>query len=158
MIPAPRHDRSRNEHPHGVQELFGIRGLRCTRQRKAVFEALRSTTAHPTADELHRMVASHLEGMSLATVYNTLEALCAAGLAQKLPGSGPHGNGSARYDATVDNHLHLRDSRTGTLADVPPHLSRALLEQLPRPLLAEIETRLGFRIRQVQIELVGEKA
>jgi Fe2+ or Zn2+ uptake regulation protein len=151
------HDRRRREEPD-VHELFNSKGLRCTRQRKAVFEALRSTPAHPTADELYRMVGDRIDGMSLATVYNTLEALCAAGLAQKLPGHGPHGNGSARFDATVDNHLHLRDARTGNVADVPHHLSRALLDHLPRPLLNEIEARLGFKIRQVQIELVGDKA
>ncbi len=141
-----------------LQDLFNSHGLRCTRQRKAVFEALRGTTSHPTADELYRMVGDRIEGLSLATVYNTLEALCGAGLAQKLPGHGAHGNGSARFDATVDNHLHLRDTRTGAVADVPSNLSRALLDHLPRQLLNEIESRLGFKIQQVQIELVGEKA
>ena len=148
---------SRTHQPDTIHELFNSHGLRCTRQRKAVYEALRATTAHPTADEIFRSVSSSVDGMSLATVYNTLEALCACGLAQKIAGSGQHGNGSARFDATVDDHLHLRDTRTGTVADVPENLSRQLMDQLPRKLLDQIESRLGFRIRHVQIELVGEK-
>lgn len=151
------HGRDRRDR-HDLNELFNARGLRCTRQRRAVYEALRSTTAHPTAEELYHLVGDRVNGLSLATVYNTLEALCSVGLAQKLPSHGPHGNGSARFDATVEDHLHLRDARTGQVADVPAHLSRALLDRLPRKVLDEIESRLGFRIKQVQIELIGETA
>lgn len=165
MIASHTHVHETRPHPHphrhdheSVHDLFAARGLRSTRQRKAVFEALRSTTAHPTADDLFRMVSGRVNGLSLATVYNTLEALCNAGLAQKLPGNGTGGNGSARYDATVEDHLHLRDTRTGTVADVPHHLSKALLDRIPRDLLTDIEARLGFRIQHVQIELIGEKA
>ena len=42
--------------------------------------------------------------LSLATIYNTLEAFCQAGLAQRLPTP----NGCCRYDATLENHLHVR--------------------------------------------------
>lgn len=141
-------------------ELFAARGLRCTRQRRAIYDALAASREHPTADELFRMVcprgncSDSGDGLSLATVYNTLEAFCQAGLAHKLPGAGE--NGSARYDAVRGNHLHLRCQDSGALADVPDELSAKILDRLPADLLAELERHLGFKIDQVQVELVGK--
>jgi len=157
-----------------THDVFNAAGLRCTRQRKAIYHALQSVTCHPTADELYHLVLDqsaepnghshgHADdrgccddegGLSLATVYNTLEALCKAGLVRKLPGAGS--NGSARYDGTRDDHLHLRDAATGSVADAPGDVSRAVLNHLPQSVLKEIEQRLGFRVREVQVELVGE--
>ena len=71
-----------------LQQLFAQHNLRCTRQRRALYEALSSTSRHPTADELFQQLAHTQTDISLATVYNTLEAFCEVGLAQKLPGNG----------------------------------------------------------------------
>jgi len=137
-----------------VLTLFAQHHLRFTRQRYAVYTALASDTSHPTADQLFQMLSNRDAGISLATVYNTLEALVKAGLAQKLAGGGT----SARYDATVDDHLHLRDRATGSLVDVPTNLGKRLLDNLPAHILHEIESELGFSINRVRIELVGEYA
>ena len=139
-----------------ARQLFAEHGLRCTKQRLHLYEALARNREHPTADELFREVAQDLPGISLATVYNTLEAFCQVGLAQKLPGAGT--NGSARFDAIRENHLHLRDQKTGDVADVPAQMSRDVLDRIPPHVLAELEDHLGFRISQVQIELIGEYA
>ena len=137
-----------------VRDVFSHAGLRCTRQRVALYEALSGRTDHPTADDLYQQLSSSLEGISLATVYNTLEAFCAAGIAQKLACNG----GSARFDADTHNHLHLRDEATHTVADVPDDLSSKLLDHLPQDVLHDLERTLGFKIHRVNIELVGEKA
>lgn len=142
------------------QDVFAAHGLRCTRQRKAIYEALCASREHPTADQLFRRVCPkgtcEDSGISLATVYNTLEAFCAAGLAHKLPGAGE--NGSARYDAVRGNHLHLRCRTSGTVADVPDDLSEQVLGHIPQDVLAEVARKLGFQIDQIQIELVGRYA
>lgn len=137
--------------PEDTHRLFARYGLRCTRQRRALYEALSATEAHPTADELFHHVSRLQNDISLATVYNTLEAFCRCGLAQKLPGKG----GSARYDATTHNHLHLRDAQTGRVADAPSTISQRLLEHLPKEVLDQIQSELGFRVDQIQIELIG---
>lgn len=139
-----------------ISQLFGDHRLRCTRQRVAIYDALASTCCHPTADELYQTVAPTLDGVSLATVYNTLEAFCCAGIARKLPGTGD--NGSARYDATCEPHLHIRCQCTGAVADLPADLSKQILERIPEDVLARIESDLGFKINDVQIELVGSYA
>lgn len=135
-----------------VQTLFSQHHLRFTRQRYAVYCALAGEDDHPTADQLFNKLSGTDASISLATVYNTLEALVKSGLAQKLADGGT----SARYDATVDDHLHLRDRATGSLMDVPTNLGRRLLDNLPDHILKEIESELGFSINRVQIELVGE--
>lgn len=137
-----------------IQQLFSRHRLRCTRQRRALYEALISTRSHPTADQLFQKVAQSEQDISLATVYNTLEAFCRAGLAQKLLGRG----GSTRYDAATHNHLHLRDAQSDTVSDVPDSIGNRILKNIPQHVLTDLEKELGFRITQLQIELVGQFA
>lgn len=138
-----------------VEQLFNEHGLRCTRQRRAIYEMLASSDTHPTADQIYRGIAPQVSGLSLATVYNTLEAFCRCGLAQKVSG----GNGSlgARFDATTKRHLHLRCRKTGHIYDVPTDLSRKLLDHIPRDVLNQIESQLGVKIDDIQVELIGHK-
>ena len=137
-----------------IQDLFAQRRLRCTSQRRSLYKALASSTSHPTAEQLYYEVSGTVSGMSLATVYNTLEAFCQAGMAQKLPGRG----GSVRYDAMVHNHLHTRCENSGAVHDVPDELGQRLLDVLPAGVLRQIERQLGFKIDHVEIELVGKYA
>ena len=134
-------------------QLFAEHDLRCTKQRKAIYTALTGTRCHPTADELYRQVQDQLPGVSLATVYNTLEAFTEAGLIAKLPDAGT--NGSARYDAHREPHTHLRDRCTGRVCDAPDDLSDLILQHLPQDVLDMIRERTGFNVDEVQVELVG---
>lgn len=151
---AHTHDHAHRS--HALPELFAEHGLRCTRQRRTLYEALQATNKHPTADELFASVSSspaHAQHkISLATVYNTLEAFCQAGLAIKLPGKGS----CSRYDASTHSHLHMRDAKTGKVVDAPHDISQILLSNLPQKVLDQIQDQLGFKVDQVQIELVGQ--
>ncbi|MFG0328557.1 MAG: Fur family transcriptional regulator [Phycisphaerales bacterium] len=134
-----------------VRKLFAERGLRCTKQRLAIYRALAATRSHPTAEELHDIVQHDARGLSLATVYNTLEALCDAGLCRRLPVT----RGSSRYDADLHPHLHVVDRESGRYIDVPDDLGRELLEQIRPEVLEQIEHRLGVRIDRVSLNLLG---
>lgn len=117
----------------------------------ALFEALCACKSHPTAEELFGMVKPGMASLSLATVYNTLDALCEAGLAKKLPTP----RGTCRYDADMSEHLHIRFQDTGEIRDVPMDLSHKLLDRLPRSVLDEIEQALGVTIDGVNVQLIG---
>ncbi len=52
--------------------------------------------------------------------------------------------------------LHTRCEKSGNVGDVPDQLGQQVLNGIPQPVLDQIESNLGFRIRQVQVELVGE--
>ena len=115
----------------------------------AVYEALHATKSHPTAEELYRAVKPRISSLSLATVYNTLEALCKAGLARKLP---TH-NGSCRYDGDTKEHLHISFRDTAEIKDVPMPHSRRLIAALPRSVIEEIENEMGIRIDGMSVQL-----
>lgn len=166
-----------------VRSIFAAKGLRCTKQRVAIYEALRAARTHPTAEELYDRVrnatmrsvsaftspcpsgdlsdsgassASALpsedasgETLSLATVYNTLEALCEAGLCRKLPSVA----GSARYDGEVTPHFHLVNEATGEFIDLPHDLGGQFLDRIPADLLAAIESRMGVKIDRLSMDL-----
>jgi Fur family transcriptional regulator, peroxide stress response regulator len=130
-----------------VRDLFRTHNLRCTRQRECVYSALAATTTHPTAEELHRTVHFTDPGLSLATVYNTLEALVTCGLGKRLAGDGP-----CRYDADMSPHVHV-SLPGGRLMDMPLDLSEKVLAGLSQALLQEIEGRLGVRVGAVNVSL-----
>ena len=126
--------------PHDMQSIRTIlegHGLRCTRQREQIFEALVGSKVHPTAEELFSSVKACEPGLSLATVYNTLEAFTACGLARRLPCPA----GPCRYDADTTEHVHIT-TPDGKVVDLPHDLSRRLLEQ-----------RTGMKINALQVQV-----
>jgi Fe2+ or Zn2+ uptake regulation protein len=119
-------------------------GQRYTEQRAAVFRFLRSSEAHPTADEVFLHVRREVPGISLATVYKSLETLVGCGLAIKLP----HGDGSARYDGRTDEHHHLRCLRCGIVLDLPSRVDAGEV--------ARLEASAGsFQVTGYSLELTG---
>jgi Fe2+ or Zn2+ uptake regulation protein len=133
-----------------IRELFAGRHLRCTAQRRALYEALLRENGHPSAEELYRQVKPEMSRLSLATVYNTLEALCKVGLARKLPTN----NGCCRYDADTREHLHVCFREDGAIADLPDELGHRLLQQLPRSVVEQIERDLDVEVDGLNLQLL----
>ena len=134
-----------------TRDIFARHSLRCTRQRVAVYETLRSVTSHPTAEELFHLVRPNTSRLSLATVYNALDALCEAGLVRRLATT----NGCCRYDADTTPHLHVRYIDSGAIEDVPQHLGDKMLAVLSPELLDELSAALGVEIEGLSIQLVA---
>lgn len=119
-------------------------GQRFTDQRAAVFRFLSGTDSHPTADEVFLAVRDRLPGISLATVYKSLETLVGCGLATKLA----YADGSARYDGRTDPHPHARCLMCNRVFDVPGELSGAGTGDLGDP-------PDGFQVTGYRLELTG---
>jgi Fur family transcriptional regulator, peroxide stress response regulator len=113
------------------------RGARPTRQRRVVYAALAERFDHPTAEAIHRIARRRSPGMSLATVYTTLDLLVEAGLAARVAGP----DGAARYDARVDRHDHRRCLGCGRIEDVERH-AEPRLEPYQRPDFHAVDLRL----------------
>lgn len=113
-----------------------------TVQRTAVYETLSATSDHPTAEALFFAVRAHLPTISLATVYNTLEALVESGMVAKIPGEG-----AARYDAVYVPHGHTRCLACGALTNLPESDMPALLAGLSLP--------RGFQVQAITMEITG---
>ncbi len=126
--------------------------MRCTRQREVIYQALASTKSHPTADELFHTVQAIEPGLSLATVYNTLDAFTEVGLVRRIPC--PMGSGACRFDADTTDHVHLATA-DGRVSDVPLDVSRQLLAGIPRDVVAELERRMNIRIEGLSVQLLA---
>ena len=125
-------------------------GLRCTRQRAAVHDYLRSVTCHPTAEQVFAAVRRRLPHISLATVYKALEALVAAGVAARMS----DGPGPARYDGRSEAHYHFRCARTGQVVDLPLPYDPHLLDKLAPDLAATLRA-LGMEVTGHRLEVTG---
>jgi len=122
-------------------ETLRARGLRITAQRIALVEAFANDESHPTAQELYDRLLPQFPQMSFATVYNTLDALAAAGLSGTLR----LGN-AARFDPNTEPHHHVVCERCGKIADVPATSlapSPAAMKKLRR-------AAPGFQVRAVE--------
>ena len=91
--------------------------LRPTRQRLALATLLvgDGLDRHVTAESLYALTASCGEKVSLATVYNTLRAFCAAGLMNEVVVDGAR----SYFDTRMDDHAHFYWEDSHQLTDVP---------------------------------------
>lgn len=139
--------------PEELRSLFREHELRWTRQRAVVYRTLLGSHSHPTVDELYRAVLGLDPAVSLATVYNTLEALQAVGLCVRLSGAGAS---CARYDADLSQHVHLA-LEDGRVVDLPSDLARRIVESLQGELKIEIEKHLGGPVRRLSVQIVAQR-
>jgi Fur family peroxide stress response transcriptional regulator len=133
-----------------LREALEKNGLRFTRQRAAVYQFLRSTTTHPTADEVHAAVLPRVPSMSLATVYKSLDALVETGLVNKISNVA----GPCRYDCRHDAHYHFHCLDTREILDLPTPYDPTLIDKLDPQLVATLQ-RQGFCVTGYRLELLG---
>jgi len=88
--------------------------MRLTTQRQIILEELGKVTSHPTANEVYDMVRKRLPRIGLGTVYRNLELMAESGIILKLEVGGTQ----KRFDATVENHYHVRCSSCGKVDDI----------------------------------------
>ena len=111
-------------------EWLKVGGLRPTRQRLALAERLvgDGMNRHVTAESLYALSAEAGERVSLATVYNTLRAFCAAGLMNEVLVDGS----KSYFDTRTDDHPHFYWEDSHSLTDAPAEeLEIASLPQVP---------------------------
>jgi Fur family transcriptional regulator, peroxide stress response regulator len=134
--------------PTGVESAdvaLRDRGFRLTAPRRAVLEVVRGTKAHPTAEEVHRLVTRRAPGVSLGTVYRNLRLLVDAGLLGELPGP------RVRFDANTRAHHHFTCLRCGRIVDIDAPIA----EPQSRALSKRVADRTGVRITHHRIEFFG---
>ena len=102
-------------------------GLRVTPQRLAIYRALVTADAHPSAQNLFEQLQPALPSLSQATVYNTLQTLTARGLIQEI---GELGDGAVRYDGNPAPHINLVCTRCHCVSDLFDVPLDAIAEQV----------------------------
>ena len=122
-----------------------ISGLRMTRQRQEVYRILMQDRDHPTANDVFMRVKDRLPNISLATVYNCLEALVQHNIVRQVNFE----RGPSRYCSNLNEHGHFHDAATGTIHDVhfKPGVNLAdFLDLPPGTLVQEIEITVSGKI------------
>ena len=135
-----------SEFPAEIEIPEEISGLRMTRQRQEVYRTLLQQRNHPTANDVFMRVKDRLPQISLATVYNCLEALVQHGIIRQVN----FDRESSRYCPNLSEHGHFHDAATGVIHDVSfkPGINLADVLDLPP----------GTIIDAVEVTLRGKMA
>lgn len=120
-----------------------IESLGLTKQRKAVLRAIRESDKHLTAAEVFDDARRFLPGISLATVYNSLNYLKKEGLIGEIR----FGTDAKLYDRKLTQHDHAICNSCGRLVD--------LELTLPDGLLEEAADRSNFKAESIELTLRG---
>ena len=119
-------------------------GGRVTRQRLLVADALGAFGKQVTAQELYERLRHRDPRIGRATVFRTLEALVAAGVARRLEQEGHiYGYVACR----PEHHHHLACHRCGRVQEIG--------ESYVTPVAARVKADLGFRIDDARLDFYG---
>lgn len=112
-----------------VAQRLSSSGLRPTPQREVVYQMILSKRDHPTAEEVFDRVKPLMPSISLATVYNCLDALVQCGLIKQVN----FVREPTRYCPNLHEHAHFHDDATGAIRDIeiPGDLVERLRSLLP---------------------------
>ncbi|MBI3579969.1 MAG: transcriptional repressor [Ignavibacteriales bacterium] len=118
-------------------------GTKRSRQREKIFQVLKRTTSHPTAEWVYERVREQIPRISLGTVYRNLHILKEQGKIRELD----FGEGLHRYDAMVEQHYHFVCQSCGVVKDldVPPQ----------QDLHQRVESAVAGTIRSHRLDFYG---
>ena len=116
-------------------------GIKLTPQRLAILNYMDGNKTHPSADAIYNAVSKKFPTMSLATVYNTLEALKNKGALRELTIE----SGKKRYDPDNTPHHHLICIKCKEIVDIFKKFKLNLSESMAN----------GFEIKGNHIEFYG---
>jgi Fe2+ or Zn2+ uptake regulation protein len=123
-----------------VSEKLATSGFRHTGQRRHVYEVLSQKLDHPTAEEVFIRAKKRMPDISLATVYNCLDALVRSGLVRQVQLE----RGATRFCSNMEEHAHYHCDKCGAVFDVALVANSAAV---PRP--------KGFQVDHYDIAVHG---
>jgi len=121
-------------------ERLGTGGFRFTPQRQHVYDVLLQKRDHPTAEEVFIRSKKTMPDISMATVYNCLDALVKCGLVRQVQLE----RGATRFCPNMEEHCHYYCDECGTVFDVALTENSAVVPQ-PK----------GFKIDHYEIAVHG---
>lgn len=117
---------------------------RNSKKRQAIYDALRATKEHPSAEQLYTMVKPDYPDLSLGTIYRNLSVLEQDGLVIDVG----QVSGEARYDACMDDHAHFICSKCGAVIDLDLNADSV-------PAYAVVENSLGSHVDSYSLSYRG---
>jgi Fe2+ or Zn2+ uptake regulation protein len=124
--------------------MLRARGHRLTPQRILILRAVKASSGHITAEQIHAEVAPRLPSLNVATIYRTLQWLNEAGLVSVTD----LGAGSLVYEYHAANpHHHLICERCRQVVEI----DHTALESLK----ADLNARYGFAAHFEHLAIFG---
>ena len=125
-----------------MEKALRAAGYRITRQRKAILNYLVTTDAHPSAQKVFQEAKKDHPGLSLATVYNTLETLARMGLIKILDFQAMDN----RHETNLVPHINLICTSCGKIQD---------FEKGSTIHVGKVEEDFGFEVEDFRLEYSG---
>ncbi len=116
-------------------------GFRFTPQRQHVYDVLLSKRDHPTAEEVFIRAKQGMSDISIATVYNCLDALVKCDLVKQVNLD----RAATRYCPNMKEHSHFYCDECGGIHDIDLPSAAQVNLNLPR----------GFRVKHYEVSLRG---
>lgn len=132
------------ESTNQLTRMLRAAGMRITPQRLAICDYLITSVQHPTAQMIYDHLRPLHPNLSLATVYNTLEALSQLGAIHAL---GSAGDEAVHYDADTSPHVNLACTSCHQVIDLPSQYVQALGE--------EVASNSGYKIVGARVLYYG---
>ena len=109
-----------------------------TKQRQLIKNIVISSKCHPTAEQVFLKAKTVMPSIVMATVYNNLNALTAAGEIRRVTVCGE----ADRYDNVEIPHEHLKCDKCGKISDI-----------IIGDLFSELAERTGIQITSYELNL-----
>ena len=87
-------------------------GQRFSHQRERIYQAVRDSGEHPTAEMVYQSLKPEMPRLSLGTVYRNLHQMAQEGRLTEIQGA------VVRFDGCTAPHTHLRCLRCGGVFDL----------------------------------------
>lgn len=110
-----------------------------TVQRQVILDLVKQASDHPTATDIMDRLRQHGYRFAYGTVYNSLHYLAQAGFISELQ----LGQGTARYDGRLEDHLHVVCRTCGRVAEYEA--------ALPELWARTVEKETGFDLRDARL-------
>jgi Fur family peroxide stress response transcriptional regulator len=124
-----------------LTERLGAGGLRSTPQREHVYRVLVEQRDHPTAEEVFIRVKRGTPDISMATVYNCLDAMVKCGLVRQVQLD----RGATRFCPNMREHCHFYCDSCDKVFDV----------DLPAKSQPGITLPHGFKAEHYEVAIHG---
>lgn len=116
---------------------------RNTNQRKIIYEIVKSTNIHPTADWIYERARFYISNISLGTVYRNLKILKEEGFIIEI-----NDGKQSRFDARTDRHYHFKCVKCDAIYDID-------LDMLQVNMDLKRLSKKGFKVLDVNIDIEG---
>ena len=116
-------------------------GIRPSVQRLAIFEYVRQSRVHPTAEVVYEALCDELGSLSLTTVYNTLKLFVDAGLISMLTIDDTF----RCFDGNRCCHAHFRCNHCGIIVDL----------EMKDDFISLVEGLDGYQVSDTQLYIKG---